>query len=46
MSDVLNIELLNQEISLQLSNAMTARALVETTFKGLDEKNMRKAILE
>lgn len=40
------IEKFNDEINKELANPASVRALMATTFKGLDEVNMKKAILE
>lgn len=42
----LDLAVMNREISDQLKDAAVSRALLATTFKGLDETNMRKAIME
>lgn len=40
------LEVINQEVSTELANEATQRALLATTFKGLDALRMRQAILE
>lgn len=40
------IEIYSQEMNQQLANPQVRKALLETTFKGLDELNMKKAIVE
>lgn len=46
MSDTKSITVLNKEISKELSDPAVGRALLATTFKGLTEESMRKAIFE
>lgn len=41
-----DIQKYNEEINRQLGDPATMRALLATTFKGLDEVNMKKALLE
>lgn len=40
------IEKINQEINVELSNEATVRALLATTFKGLDAQTMKRALIE
>lgn len=42
----LNIQTINKELDVQLSNKETVKALVSTTFKGLKEDVMRQAMLD
>lgn len=42
----MNLEVINQEINTQLSNEKVSKALLATTFKGLDQVNMKKAMME
>ena len=41
-----NVELLTVEMNTQLANAQVRNALLQTTFKGLNENSMRQACLE
>lgn len=40
------VQIINSEISRELSDAATSRALLATTFKGLSELKMKQAIME
>lgn len=46
MSETKSISVLNKEISKELSDPAVGRALLATTFKGLSDESMRKAIFE
>lgn len=46
MSETKSITVLNKEISKELSDPAVGRALLATTFKGLSDESMRKAIFE
>ena len=40
------VELINKQINAELSNEQVGKALLATTFKGLDIQTMKKAIME
>lgn len=46
MSETKSITVLNKEISKELADPAVGRALLATTFKGLSDESMRKAIFE
>lgn len=44
--ELTKVQKINQQVALELSDEKTKKALLATTFNGLDELNMRKALLE